>query len=137
MGSPFPEVAPERPVTVEVLAYAPVAFFHCQHCELVWQQAGTANFHRDQISSSLPEDLRQQYQGLSDWIRKVSDTYGTRVVFRVIDAASIEGWFKSLRYGIHKYPAVIVDRKEKFIGGDFDPASDLIRERVERLAPVA
>jgi hypothetical protein len=121
-----------------VIAYAPVAFFHCQHCEVVWQQAGAGNsFHREQVSSSLPEDLRQEYQKLSEWVRKMLDTYGARVAFRVIDAASIEGWLKSLRYGIHEYPAVIVDHRQKIVGCDFDRASALIRENVERFAPVA
>jgi hypothetical protein len=39
-----------------------------------------------------------------------------RLVVKVIDAASIEGVFKSLRYNARRYPAVIVNRDTRFIG---------------------
>jgi hypothetical protein len=121
----------EKPITVEVLAYAPTAFFHCKHCELVWQQTGaSAKYHQEQLDSAFPEDLMQQYQQLSDWVRQMADTYGDRLQFKVIDAASIEGWLKSLRYWVHRYPAVIVDGKAKCSGLDCQAASELIRQRL-------
>lgn len=125
----------QKPITIEVLAYAPVAFFHCQHCEVVWQQAGASReIRREQIASSLPDDLAQEYQALSNWVREMITAYGERIAFKVIDAASIEGCLKSLRYGIHKYPAVVVDHKEKFIGHDFNAVSALIQQRMARLS---
>ena len=123
----------EKPVKVEVIAYAPVAFFHCKHCELVWDQAGAAkNIHAEQLASSLPEDLKQEYQQLSDWVREMVAAFGERITFRVIDAASLEGWWKSLRYRVRKYPAVIVDGEEKIIGsGHLEQATAAIRQRTE------
>ncbi len=127
---------PQKPIMVEVLAYAPVAFFHCQHCEVVWQQAGASTeIRREQIASSLPDDLAEEYQALSHWVREMITAYGERIAFRVIDATSIEGWLKSLRYGIHKYPAVVVDRKEKIAGRDFHGASALIQHRMAQSPP--
>ena len=127
-----------KPVKVELIAYAPVAFFHCKHCELVWDQAGAAkNIHAEQLASSLPEDLKQEYQQLSDWVREMVEAFGERITFRVIDAASLEGWWKSLRYRVRKYPAVIVDGEEKIIGsGRLEQATAAIRQRtkVARLA---
>jgi len=123
----------EKPVRVEVIAYAPVAFFHCKHCELVWDQAGAAkNIHEEQLASSLPEDLKQEYQQLSDWVREMVADFGDRITFRIADAASIEGWWKSLRYRVHKYPAVIVDGEEKLIGSAcLEQATAAIRQRTE------
>lgn len=122
----------QRPITVEVLTYAPVAFFHCLHCELVWQQTGVgAIYRREQLESSIPDDLKEQYQQLSDWVRKMAGSYAGRLIFKVIDAASIEGWIKSVRYRVHKYPVVIVDGKEKSVGPDFEHATALIRRRLE------
>jgi len=121
----------QGPLTVELLAYAPVAFFHCQHCELVWQPSGVGkSLRQEQLASSLPEDLRAEYQQISDWVREMIARYGDRIEFRIIDAASIEGWFKAVRYGIHKFPAVIVDHKEKIRGLDLDRAAASIRERL-------
>jgi Protein of unknown function (DUF1525) len=128
----------EKPVKVELIAYAPVAFFHCRHCELVWDQAGAArNIHEEQLASSLPEDLKQEYQELSDWVREMVAAFGERISFRVIDAASLEGWWKSLRYRVRKYPTVIVDGEEKIIGsGHLEQATAAIRQRIE-VAPLA
>lgn len=123
---------PQEHITVEVLAYAPVAFFHCRHCEVVWQQAGMSqHFHREQVASSLPDDLMEEYRKLSDWVRKMSAAYGERITFRVIDAASIEGWLKAVRYRLHSYPAVIVNGKEKIIGCDFERATAAIHQRMQ------
>lgn len=124
----------QKPVSVEVLTYAPTLFFHCQHCEVVWQEAGVGEkFRREQIASALPDDLKEEYQQLSDWVRETIEAYGERIAFRVIDVASIEGVWKSVRYGIHKYPAIVVERKDKIVGHDFDRASDLIRRRLAEL----
>jgi hypothetical protein len=121
----------DRPIVIEVLAYAPTAFFHCKHCEFVWQQTGASTkYHQEQLESALPADLMQEYQQLSDWVRQMIDTYGNRVQFKLVDAASIEGWLKSLRYWVHRYPAVIVDGKDKCSGADREKATELIRQRV-------
>ena len=123
----------QEPITVEVLAYAPTAFFHCQHCEVIGQVTGTTgHIRREQLSSALPDDLSEEYLEVSNWVREMAAAYDRRISLRVIDAASIEGWFKSVRYGIRRYPAVIVDRKEKVIGRDFQRASALIQERLAR-----
>src|SRR5713226_4325865 len=96
-----------KPVMVEVLVYAPTMFFHCQHCEFVWQKTGAApDYRKEQLESAIPEDLMQQYQELSDWVLSTAQAYGGRVIFKVIDAASIEGLYKSLRYRTRKYPGM-------------------------------
>ena len=121
----------QKPITVEVLAYAPTAFFHCRHCEVVWQQTGTGRaLRQEQLEASLPDDLMQQYQHISDWVMLMAETYGSRLQFKVIDAASLEGWFKSLRYWVRRYPTVIVDGRTKFLGPDLQQASELIRQSV-------
>ena len=122
----------QKPITVEVLAYAPTAFFHCRHCEVVWQQTGTGRaLRQEQLQASLPDDLMQEYQHISDWVMQMAETYGSRLQFKVIDAASLEGWFKSLRYWVRRYPAVIVDGRTKFLGPDLEQASELIRQSVD------
>ena len=56
---------------------------------------------------------------MSTWVRDLFQRYCDRVVIKVIDVASLEGFWKSLLYGVRRYPAVIVDRKKNFAGGDF------------------
>ena len=112
-----------RPLRVEVVAYAPTAFYHCTHCEIVWDQTGFSRGVRsEQIRSGLPDDLRRDYQAVSDWVRRMFARYGEAVEVQVIDAASIEGFLKTARHRLRKYPAVIVDGRDRFTGPDFQAA---------------
>lgn len=121
------------PLMVEVIAYAPTQFFHCQHCEFVFETAGVdgvKKFHKEAMQSSIPSEMMKEYQDLSDWIMNAVERYGGRVVFKVIDATSVEGLLKSIRYGVRKYPAVVVNGKDKQIGADFKRAETLIDRRL-------
>ncbi len=111
------EVNMSQPLQVEIIAYAPTAFYHCMHCEIAWREMGKSSaVQREQIASSLPEDLQQEYLAISDWVREMFRRHCDRLVVKVIDAASVEGVIKSLRYGTRRYPAVIVDRHHRFSG---------------------
>ncbi len=117
-----------EPVLVEILAYAPTQFFHCQHCELIWQQVGAgAAFHQEQLDASIPDELKKEYSTLSTWVRETVNLYNGRVMFKIIDAASAEGLWKSVRYGTRRYPAFIIAGKEKYVGMDLNH----VRRRIE------
>jgi hypothetical protein len=119
------------PVAVKVVAYAPTAFYHCQHCELTFQQMGIGErLRRAEAASALPDDLARDYQAVSDWIHRLLERHGPRVRVSVVDAASIEGFFASIRYRLGRYPAVIVDGREKHVDGDFAALDPLIDHRV-------
>jgi hypothetical protein len=121
----------KAPVTVEIIAYAPTAFYHCQHCELTFQEMGLAErLRREEAKSALPDDLAREYQELSDWIRSQGERHRGRVHFRVIDAASIEGVLASLRHRVFRYPAVIVDGSDKQAGRDLHAAEPIIERHV-------
>jgi hypothetical protein len=122
-----------RPVRVEVVTYTPTFFFHCQHCELTFQEMGVgAAVHREQARQALPDDLTQEFQALSLWAHDLVERFGPSLRLRVIDAASIEGVLKSLRHGIRRYPAVIVEGRDKFVGVDLQSALPAIERHVER-----
>jgi len=107
----------EEPLLVEIIAYAPTAFYHCTHCEVAWREMGKSNrVQEEQLESSLPEDLQREYMMVSDWVKEMFRIYCDRLVVKVIDAASVEGVFKSLRHNARRYPAVIVNRDTRFIG---------------------
>jgi hypothetical protein len=72
--------------------------------------------HEEQLASSLPEDLIKEYETVSDWVREMFRVHCDAIVLKVIDAASVEGFYKSLRYNARRYPAVIVNRKARFLG---------------------
>lgn len=106
-----------KPLLVEIIAYAPTAFYHCMHCEVAWKEMGKSNrVHEEQLESSLPEELTREYQQVSDWVREMFRVHCDNILLKVIDAASLEGFYKSLKYNARRYPAVIVNGKSRFIG---------------------
>ncbi len=122
----------EEPLMVEIIAYAPTAFYHCTHCEVAWREMGASNrIHEEQMESSLPKDLILEYQAISEWVKQVFREHCDRVVIKVIDAASIEGVYKSLKYKARRFPAVIVGQKSRFMGNQaLQSASNEIARRL-------
>src|SRR5215831_4443748 len=80
---------------------------------------------REMLASSLPDDLRQEFHRLSEWAQAVGEKFGPRVTLRLVDAASIEGFFTSLRRWVHRYPAFTVGRR-RYVGTDFGQVDELI-----------
>ena len=120
-----------KPLLVEIITYAPTAFFHCQHCEIAWQQAGVGEKVRaEQMANNLPPDVMADYRSLSDWIISLVEKHQGRLQVRVIDAASIEGFLRSLRYGARRYPAVIIGGKETICPADLSVAQSAIERRL-------
>lgn len=120
-----------RPVKVQVITYAPTAFYHCQHCELAFQEMGLGDrFRRDEARGALPEDLKREYQAVSDWIHDIIHRFGHRIHLRLIDAASIEGFVKSLVHRARRYPAVVIEGQAKHVSSDLDSARQVIERYV-------
>ncbi len=118
-----------RPVRVELITYAPAAFFHCQHCELTFDRVGVGEqLRRDQARSALPDDLLQDYQALSDCVHDLLARHGGDLQVRVIDAASVEGVWKSVRHGVYRYSAIVIEGGERRAGIDVET----LRSAVER-----
>lgn len=99
---------------------------------MTWQVAGLGQkVHREQLDSGLPDDLAAEFYSLSRWAGGLPGRFGSRVTVRLVDAASLEGFFKSLFRGFHRYPAFVVDGR-KYVGNDFSRVDALI---TETLAP--
>lgn len=115
---------------VEIVAYAPTAYSQCTHCEIVGHAAGVSNsLHNEQLGSSLPPDLALDFRRVSDWASAMVKAYRDRLTIRVIDAASMEGFYKRLRHRIRRYPAVIV-------GGKKEPEDDRFSDAEESIARI-
>ncbi len=123
-----------KPILIEVVAYAPTGFYHCTHCEIIFKEQGIGDkIHAEQLQSAMPEELMRDYARVSGWVNKLVDRYGEKVAIKVIDAASIEGVWKSLRYGLRRFPAAIVEGQDKFNLEDTQSAESEIGRRVSVL----
>jgi hypothetical protein len=127
-----------QPVSVTVIAYAPTIFRHCQHCEVAFQGIGLGErIHREEAKDALPPDLIADFQRVSDWVHALLRRHRTGVAVSVVDAASIEGVWKSLRHGVRRFPAVIVDGRATAVGAELDAADAVIDERLRPSSPAA
>src|SRR5437899_12912765 len=80
---------------------------------------------RDLLESGLPEDLKNEFHQLSEWAQTLPAKFGDRVRVRLIDAASIEGFFKCLLRRFARYPAFSVVGM-RYVCSDFDRVTSLI-----------
>ncbi len=95
---------------------------------MTWQVAGLGQkVHREQLESGLPEDLAAEFHAVSQWAQGLPERFGPRVTVRLVDAASIEGFFKSLFRRLGRYPAFVVDGR-KYVGSDFSRVDALISQ---------
>lgn len=119
-----------EPLTVEIITYAPTEFFHCTHCEVVFQQVGLGQkIHAEQREANLPPDLKEEFSRLSAWAEQIAARHPDDVQFKVIDAASLEGVFKAVRHRLRRFPSVVVAGKETIVG-DLDAASQAVERRL-------
>jgi hypothetical protein len=89
----------------------------------VWREVGfNPKVHKEQVDSALPPDVAQDYQAVSDWVRRLFATHGDRLVVKVVDAASVEGFWLALRHRLRSFPAVVVGGDSRFSGTDFSAA---------------
>jgi glutaredoxin len=127
-----------EPVSVQVITYAPTVFRHCQHCEVAIAGIGLGErIHRAEAQNALPDDLLQDFQQVSDFVHSLLERHGPRVRVSVIDAASIEGVWKSLRHGVRRYPAVVVDGRDRLSGTAFEQIDRVIEARLREHARAA
>ncbi len=122
------------PVMVEVVAYAPTGFYHCTHCEIIFKEQGIGDkIHAEQLQSAMPEEMLRDYAQVSRWVNRLVDRFGDRVAVKVIDAASIEGVWKAVRYGLRRYPAIVVEGRDKLDLADEQAANAAVERHVAAL----
>jgi len=84
----------------------------------------------NQILNEYPEDLKEDYLFLSNWIRELAQKYRERTLIKVIDVQSLQGVLKSIRYWVHRYPTFIINKKKKYTGKDKDQLEALLQEHL-------
>jgi len=117
-------------VSVQVIAPVLTDFFHCVHCEQLFDQADIGRQVHQEELDQYPDDVKQEVARLAGWLFDLVDRYGDQIHIRVIDPQSPEGLFKSLRYWVRKYPTFIVDGREKIVGWNRTALDAALQERL-------
>ena len=117
-----------EPKVLEIVSRVLTTYDHCSHCETIFDAAGVnRKFHKRDFDE-YPQDLREEFSKLSDWIRELHHSYHQRLQIALIDAQSPAGILKSLRHLIREYPAFILDGKKIYSGWD----KGQLRERLDQ-----
>jgi len=110
-----------QPIHLEVLAHVPTDFFHCSHCERFFDTAGIGASLHQEMQDAYPPQVLEEAERLATWLQDLSEQYGKQLHIRVVDPQSMEGFFKSLRYWIRRYPTFVINRRTKYTG--WEPAA--------------
>jgi len=86
---------------------------------------------RELMDFALPDDLKAEFHNLSEWASTLHGKFDDRVSVRLIDVASIEGFFKSLIRRFRCYPAFAVEG-QRYVGSDFSRVDVLIAQALRR-----
>jgi hypothetical protein len=70
----------------------------CQSCGLILDSVGLRQRYRNGAVKDYPQDWNQSVDDLTAWINKISELYRHRICIRIIDAHSLLGIWKLLRY---------------------------------------
>lgn len=84
----------------------------------------------NQDLNDYPEDVREDYLFLSGWITELAQKYREKILIRVTDAQSLQGFYKSIRYRAFRYPAFIINGKRKYTGKDKMRLESLLQEEM-------
>lgn len=121
-----------RPVILEIVTRVITTFDHCRHCELLFDEAGLDEKHHQKEMNEYPQDVKEEYLQLSNWVRELSGHYRDRLLIRVIDVQSGLGMYKSLRHRLRRYPAFIIAGKEVYTGWDRSELAGLLDKYLSR-----
>ena len=80
--------------------------------------------------NEYPEDLKEDYLFLSGWIKELSQRYREKILIRITDAQSLQGFYKSIRYRAFRYPAFIINNRKKYTGKDKGQLDNLLQEEL-------
>ncbi len=123
-----------EPVMLEILApMLSAEEVGCQSCRLILNDLGMRKDHLNACVNEYPDDWKDAVLHLSQWIRELSALYQHRICIRVIDAMSLLGIWKQVRYGLRRFPAFIVDKRHTFVGWDAGRLESLIDRRIDEL----
>lgn len=119
-----------KPILLEIVTGMITTLGQCRHCQVFFDEAGLNNEVQQKELSEYPADLIQESEKLYSWIQELKKLYKHRLSIRLVDAKSLAGLYKSLRYRIRKYPTFIVEGKETYTGWDSKRLEELLDKYV-------
>lgn len=121
-----------KPISIEVVTNLLTVFSYCNRCRPIFTESGFESKVNNEALAEYPKEFREELHQLSDWIHEITRLYKHRVRIIIIDAKSLMGIYKSLRYRFRKYPAFIVNREDVLAGWDREKLYDILDAHIQR-----
>ena len=114
-------------VRVDVISPWPEAWGLCVACEMVMDQADMGLSPGERDTEDLPAEWRAEAERLSALLRDLAQRYGEHIAIRLWDPRSLQGTLKSIRHGVRRYPAFIVDGGRRIVGWNIAALEQALR----------
>jgi len=119
-----------RMATLDIVTPTLTYFYHCHHCETALSAVGVGQVVHDQEINEYPQDVKEQYLQLCDWVRALAARHVGRLRVRMVDAHSPLGLWMALRHRARTFPLFVLDGRRVAVGGDLAGVAALLRERL-------
>jgi len=120
-----------KPISLEIVAGMITNLGHCRHCNIIFDEAGLNGKVHQKANEEYPPEFIEESKRLSEWIKELRQLYKHRLLIRLIEVKSFQGFYKSLRHRIRKYPGFIVEGKETYIGWDKQKLEELLDKYIK------
>lgn len=120
-----------KPVQIDVFYPVPEGWGMCTTCEMMMAQANLGQAPQERGLEEYPPEWKDEFQRLSTTIFTLADHYQEQVQIRIWDPRSLQGMWKSIRYGVRRYPTFIVNGHDKISGWDAGKLEQQIRAALE------
>jgi hypothetical protein len=107
-----------EPVRVDVIAPLLDGWGMCASCEMLIERARLDEGPSARGMEDYPPEWQADFQRLSTLVIELAGRFGNSVLFRIFDPRSLQGLVKSIRYRVHRYPAFIINGRDKVCGYD-------------------
>jgi len=114
-------------VTVEIVTLNPIMIGHCEHCEILMKGFGI-DYKPSQLEE-YPRELLELSSKVTELIRALTRRFYARVI--IIEALTLLGLYKMLRYRSGKLPLIIVNGRKVSEGDIRDPVE--LADRIYKL----
>lgn len=103
-------------VQVDVISPIPEGWGICLSCEMLMARANLNKAPHERGLEEYPPEWMEDFERLSSFILELAGRYGEKVTIHLWDPRSLQGMFKSIRYGVRRYPTFVVNGREKVTG---------------------
>jgi hypothetical protein len=119
-------------VSIEVISLLPEGWGVCLSCEILMARANLDKAPHERGIEEYPPEWQEEFQKLTEFILDLSTRYGDSVYIRIFDPRSLQGLWKSIKYGIHRYPTFIIEKKKKVSGLDKDVLDNALQDYLDK-----